>query len=408
MLLLCASRFTFFASAETNEDKIAELQKKIDELTAKADQYRGTVLQKQQEAATLKGQIDILNNQILHIQSDIGVTQNRIFTSEVQLSDLQDQLYGTQKNIDQQKSAIAQTMSTMYENDHVDIVVALVRNPSLSDFANQAQQLVVINGRLNQLVRDLKEQKANLEIQKSNVEQKKVELESLNQQQLVQQTSLAGNKSSKNKLLKDTKGQEALYQKMLSETEKQKAAFFEELRKFETEAVNNDLVITHVTASAVPPRGTKIFTSPYHDRNTTTQGYGMTTYAKRGAYGGAPHNGWDVVSGCGSPIFSIGTGKVLASGFNKGFGNWVAIEHDGGGGMVSLYAHMQQSTHRAIGMTVDTDTVIGYEGSTGNSTGCHVHLSLYRDFFTYINPKNGQLYFNYFDGSVNPLDYVKS
>ena len=164
------------ANAETNEDKIAELQKKIDELTAKADQYPGTVLQKQQEAATLKGQIDILNNQILRIQSDIGVTQNRISTSELQLSDLQDQLYDTQKNIDQQKSAIAQTMSTMYENDHVDIVAALVRNPSLSDFANQAQQLAVINGKLNQLVRDLKEQKATLEIQKSNVLEKKAEL----------------------------------------------------------------------------------------------------------------------------------------------------------------------------------------------------------------------------------------
>ena len=54
--------------------------------------------------------------------------------------------------------------------------------------------------------------------QKASVLQKKFELESLNQKQVVQQASLAGSKTTKNKLLKDTKGQEAVYQKMLSET----------------------------------------------------------------------------------------------------------------------------------------------------------------------------------------------
>ena len=236
---------------------------------------------------------------------------------------------------------------------------------------------------------------------------KKGDLEILQQRQTQQKTSLQGSKSEKNKLLVNTKGQESQYQKLLSDAEKQKSAFFAELQLMENSAVANGTVIVHVTATAVPARGTKIFQQSFHDSYYQTQGFGMTAYARRGAYGGAIHNGRDVTSGCGSSIYSIGSGVVLASGFNSGFGNWIAVQHDAGGGMVSVYGHMVRGTSLNNGTRVTTDTVLGYEGTTGSSTGCHLHLSLYKDFFTYINPKNNQLYFNYANGSLNPLDYLQ-
>lgn len=58
------------------------------------------------------------------------------------------------------------------------------------------------------------------------------------------------------------------------------------------------------------------------------------------------------------------------------------------------------------GTAVRKEDIIGFEGATGNSTGSHLHLSLYNEFFTFVNPRNGQLYFNYFDGTLNPLDYL--
>jgi len=82
----------------------------------------------------------------------------------------------------------------------------------------------------------------------------------------------------------------------------------------------------------------------------------------------------------------------------------VAVKHDNN--FVSVYAHMKIPTPLAVGTRVDNNTIIGYEGSTGNSTGSHLHLSLYRDFFTFTNPKNGSLNFNYIDGTVDPQDYT--
>jgi murein DD-endopeptidase MepM/ murein hydrolase activator NlpD len=132
----------------------------------------------------------------------------------------------------------------------------------------------------------------------------------------------------------------------------------------------------------------------------------MTSYAKRGVYGGAPHNGIDISGGYGQPIRPVADGIVLASGFNNGWGNWIAIRHPSLGNLVSLYAHMRSPASLANGTPVSSTSIIGYEGSTGNSTGPHLHLSIYSDFFTYINEKNGQLYFNYFEGTLNPLDYL--
>ncbi len=395
--------------AETDaakQAKVDELTKKIEELEEQAAQYRAGVLQKQGEANTLKKQIDILNGQLGALQAEIGATENKIVSAQYQLSDLETKLNATQRDIEFKKAAIAQAMSLLYQHDQVNTMSALINSGSISEFASQSKQIQDINEQLTTLLAQLKDQKKLFEDNKAQVEKKKTDLEDLSEQQKSQKDSLSSTKGTKDKLLKDTKGQESKYQQLLTQAEKDRAKFFAELQALENAAVQNGTVITHVTAKAVPAKGTKIFQYPY-TKYKLTQGYGMTSYAKQGAYGGSIHNGIDIVCGFGCAIHPIGSGTVLAAGFNNGFGNWVAIEHDAGGGMVSIYGHMQKPASVHIGAAVTTETTLGFEGSTGNSTGSHCHLSLYKDFFTYINAKNGQLYFNYADGSVNPLDYIK-
>ena len=282
-------------------------------------------------------------------------------------------------------------------------MTTLVKNENISDFFRQAQYAANLDAQLLQLVEELKGVKADLEDDQQAVESKQQELERLNQEQRSQRVSLGLSKTGKDRLLTETKGQEATYTERLKEVEQQEADFFAELLKLERTAIAGGRFLIHVKAASVPPKGTKLFRLP-EDDPVTTQGYGMTKYARRGAYGGAPHNGVDLAAGYGSPIRAIGDGQVIASGLNDGWGNWVAIRHTND--MVSLYAHMSLPTAHAVGTMVKASDTIGYEGSTGKTTGPHVHLSLYRDFFTYVSDKNGQLYFNYFEGSVNPMDYI--
>ena len=85
------------------------------------------------------------------------------------------------------------------------------------------------------------------------------------------------------------------------------------------------------------------------------------------------HNGWDMDAPHGAPIKAAKAGRVILSGVKGGYGNTVMIDH--GGGFVTLYAH-QSKLGVSVGETVGAGEVIGYIGSTGQSTGPHLHFEI--------------------------------
>lgn len=402
-LLLAASSY-----AQTDDQRIAELRQQIETLEKEAEQYRGNIASEQAKAKSLQGEIIILNNNIKKIQTQITITSKNIDKTGVEIEGLETTIFDTQQDINYKKDTVGRLILSLYKQDKESLVEILIKNQNLSDFLRQTQYNANINTALFDLITDLKGEKNILEKNKADTENKKQELEALNQKQKQQNSSLTQTKTGKNTLLTKTKGQEAQYQKMLVEIERKQTLFFTELKELETKIIQGGLYILHVTAQNLPPKGTKLFIMPEDDYRIT-QGYGCTSYARcnraKGPYGGAPHNGIDMASGYGSPIKAIGDGEIIANGKNDGWGNWVAIQHPPYN-LVSIYGHMSAFEFLRVGTKIKAGQVIGYEGTTGHVTGSHVHLSLYKEFFTYIKESNGQLYFNYFEGSINPLDYL--
>ena len=97
-------------------------------------------------------------------------------------------------------------------------------------------------------------------------------------------------------------------------------------------------------------------------------GFGNRTDPLTGAT--AFHSGVDLAASCGTPIKAAGGGVVFSAGPNGGYGNATIINH--GGGLATLYGH-QSSIIVPQGESVTSGEVIGYVGSTGRSTGCHLH-----------------------------------
>ena len=95
-----------------------------------------------------------------------------------------------------------------------------------------------------------------------------------------------------------------------------------------------------------------------------------------------PHYGVDYVARAGTPIRAAASGKVVFAGVRGGYGKVVEIAHEGG--LKTLYAHMQ-SIHTRLGAYVRSGTIIGRVGSTGMSTGPHLHFGVYK-FNQPINP----------------------
>ena len=110
-------------------------------------------------------------------------------------------------------------------------------------------------------------------------------------------------------------------------------------------------------------------------------------YTYGGTYYPHFHAGIDFASGCGTPIYAAGPGVVVASGqplmpWDTGFG--VVVDH--GGSIQTWYWHMQPNVVVSPGTIVTSESVVGYEGSTGMSTGCHVHFAV-NDHGVWENPR---------------------
>lgn len=95
-----------------------------------------------------------------------------------------------------------------------------------------------------------------------------------------------------------------------------------------------------------------------------------------GNRGGEFHRGLDMAAAQGEPIYATRAGKVLTAEFDYSWGNYVVIQHEDG--TTALYAHQQQYLVKA-GDNVSQGQVIGQVGSTGNSTGAHLHVELCLD-----------------------------
>ena len=109
------------------------------------------------------------------------------------------------------------------------------------------------------------------------------------------------------------------------------------------------------------------------------------------------HKGLDFAASTGTPIYATGDGSVKVSEFNSGYGNMVVLKH--GNGYESLYAHMSRAKVRS-GQKVKRGDVIGYVGTTGLSTGAHLHYEIH---------KNGEPVdpIMYFYNDVDPDDFIK-
>jgi murein DD-endopeptidase MepM/ murein hydrolase activator NlpD len=107
-----------------------------------------------------------------------------------------------------------------------------------------------------------------------------------------------------------------------------------------------------------------------------SQGFGPSSYPFEPPYGGYPHfhTGMDMVEPFGSPIFAADDGLVaLVGSSTQGYGNYVVIAHSGG--LDTLYGHLSAALV-SVGQRVNQGQAIGMEGSTGNSTGPHLHFEL--------------------------------
>ena len=415
LALTLAPFFAYAAQLDNLRQEREGLQTEIDQLEAKISEYQKELGNKRNEINTLRNEITRINTQISKLNLEIKRTENQIYLTRLNIQETQTGIEETELSIVEKREALAELLREFRKFDEETMLERALKYDTFTEVVKQAEYLDSLQSKLNEVLSATKKLKDNLENKEVVLKENKKELENKNAQLAVQKNAQQSEKTRKDTVLKVTKGEEQKYQQLLTRVEQEQAELLKRLAKIEEEILIQKNFVSYFEASEIPKPGTKLFVWP-EDNARLTQGFGMTSYAKRGAYGGQGHNGIDIASGIASPIKAAAGGKIVAKGLescqnyvrpscNGYWGNWVAIQHPGG--LVTLYSHLSKPSHKSLGEEVGSGEIIGYEGATGNVTGPHLHFSVFTEFFTYKDPKTGDLRISYnYAKTLNPLDYL--
>jgi len=202
------------------EDEIASRQQQIEELQQQIEEYQKQAETNRSQARTLETEISGLNAQIRQIELTIRSLELAIKQTSYEITDTESKIADAEDKISKHKEAIGQFLKITYENDQKTLMEILLSNDDLSDFFTVVNNLRVNQDKLQNIIEEMKKLKSDLEIEQESLENKRSEFERLQGLEAIEKRSLDQNKNNKNKILKDTKGQEKKFQELVVKSQK--------------------------------------------------------------------------------------------------------------------------------------------------------------------------------------------
>lgn len=354
LMIVIAVMLALFLSVETATVSAASLS-----------DLNSRIKENQKKLEEGKAQENSLATQVSALEKQLGQLESAISEGEARLVVLEQELAEAQKKVETQNENLNARLRNMYKSGSIGFVDVLLDSGSFSEFLTNLDLVERIYSS-DQTVLD------DLEDAHQEVEQKKQEVETL---QAELKTSKAETEKSKAtveaKKAEIAQSNEEL-DKMIDADKAEADALVAELQKSKT-----------VSSSSTSTYSGGVLAWPVPGYGRITSPFGYRTHPISGSY--KMHTGIDIgTSGATPPIVAANGGTVIYSGWKGGYGKAIMIDH--GGGIVTLYAHCS-SLHVSKGASVSRGQTIANVGSTGNSTGPHLHFEVRQDG-AYKNPLN--------------------
>ncbi|MDD4377652.1 MAG: peptidoglycan DD-metalloendopeptidase family protein [Eubacteriales bacterium] len=298
----------------------------------------------------LAGDLKSLEKDIINQQEEVKDLEASLSVKEKELEIAQADLERTQKKMQARETGLNQRLRVMYKNGSVGFLDVLLGSNSISEFISNIEMIKKIYENDMDTLETLKKQHLALEAKKTALNQQKEKLAQQQESAAQKKSALEGDKA---KL-------ESQIDQLNAEADKIK-----------------DQIYAMQDHDAVYEGG--VFMWPTTSTYITSE-FGFRLHPVLGIWKG--HTGIDIGVSSGSPVYASADGKVIVSGWYGGYGNAVVIDH--GSGLSTLYGH-NSSVNVSVGQTVKKGTVIASSGSTGISTGPHLHYEI-RVNGEYVNP----------------------
>ena len=347
------------------KNSINNAQKEIDDLKT--------------EKNTIQNYINKLDKQISNLSSEIAAFEEKIEEKITDIEETKEALEEAKIACDEQYDSMKKRIQFIYENPSESIIEMLCASESVAEFLNRADYVASMSEydkqmmeKLVQTKEDIAEKEITLEAELEELELMQDEVEAQKKKVDASINAKKGELSAKASELKDATTDQDDYKRQLEEQER----LLNDIEDQIARAANPDAYQGSVTGFIWPcPSYTRI-SSYFGPRPQPTPG------------ASTDHKGIDLAAPYGSAILASAAGKVTTSTYSKSAGNYIVIAH--GNGMSTVYMHCS-SLLVSVGETVSQGQRIAKVGSTGYSTGNHLHFGVikrgvYVDPLGYVSP----------------------
>ena len=360
-----------------NNRSTADIDKEIDQKEAEKNQALND--KKEAEAALAEGKA-----RISQLTSEIKALDSKIYTAQVEINDLNKEINATKEEItaalerlaakeeevEIQNAALNQRLRAMYKNGNAGMFSVLLGSTSMSDLLTNMDMVERIYQSDQDLLSVLQDQYAEIDAEKQVLQELKDKL-------VAQQDEVKARKEALEKDQRDAEAKRKQVEASNAELTKQIDAFNQEAKALEAEILKLQSEKAYAGGGMIwPSAASRRITSPFGNR--------LHPILKIYKF----HSGIDIGASYGTNILAANSGTVIKAGYNSSYGYMVMIDH--GGGIVTLYAHSSKLLV-STGDTVKKGQTIALIGSTGMSTGPHLHFEVrvngvYKNPLDYVSP----------------------
>lgn len=346
-------------SLQEAQDEKAQLEKALKEA-------QSTIEDLKDSKGDIESKVTELNQQLMDISARITDLENQLTAKSEDIQETKDELAGAKEREAQQYADMKVRIQFMYENGQTSYLEALLSSRNISEFLNSADYIAQIQNYDRQklteyqdtvesivnLEAQLEQEYTDLEALKSTVESNKATVAAMMRQKESELADISGD-------IEDAQSDADYYAAEIQAQEELIAA----IKRAEAEKAAAGVEEHPYTGGA--------FRWPCPSSTRVTSDYGTRVSPMSGA--SSNHKGIDIGASSGADIIAAADGTVTAASYSSAAGNYVMIDH--GGGLYTVYMHAS-SLLVSPGQTVSAGDVIAKVGSTGISTGSHLHFGV--------------------------------